>query len=41
MDAIFNEAEIWLSSRFEPLSPEELETLHQGMDTLRKAFPSL
>jgi DNA-binding MarR family transcriptional regulator len=38
MDAIFVEAEAWLSARFEHLSPEELETLLQGMETLRKAF---
>ncbi len=38
MDAIFTEAEAWLSARFERLSPEELKTLQQGMETLRKAF---
>jgi DNA-binding MarR family transcriptional regulator len=38
MDAIFAEAEAWLSARFEHFSPEELETLLQGMETLRKAF---
>jgi DNA-binding MarR family transcriptional regulator len=38
MDAIFNEAEAWLSARFEHFNPEELETLLQGMETLRKAF---
>jgi DNA-binding MarR family transcriptional regulator len=38
MDAIFVEAETWLSARFGHLSPEELETLLQGMETLRKAF---
>jgi DNA-binding MarR family transcriptional regulator len=38
MDAIFTEAEAWLSARFEHLRPEELETLLQGMETLHKAF---
>ncbi len=38
MNTIFIEAEAWLSARFEHLSPVELETLQQGMETLRKAF---
>lgn len=38
MDSIFNEAEEWLSARFEHLSQEELETLLEGMETLRKVF---
>ena len=38
MDAIFTEAEAWISTRFEHLSSEELETLLLGMETLRKAF---
>jgi DNA-binding MarR family transcriptional regulator len=38
MDAIFTEAEAWLSTHFERLSPKELETLLQGMESLRKAF---
>jgi DNA-binding MarR family transcriptional regulator len=38
MDTIFVEAEAWLSARFGHLSPEELETLLQGVETLRKAF---
>ena len=38
MDAIFGEAESWLFARFAGLSPDELVTLQQGMDTLHKAF---
>lgn len=38
MDGVFNEAEAWLSARFERLSPEKLEILLQGMEILRKAF---
>lgn len=38
MDSIFNEAEEWLSARFEHLSQEELENLLEGMETLRKVF---
>jgi len=38
MDDIFTEAETWLITQFERLNPEELETLLQGMETLRKAF---
>jgi DNA-binding MarR family transcriptional regulator len=38
MDAIFTEAEAWLSTHFERLNPKELETLLQGMESLRKAF---
>ena len=41
MDAIFTEAEAWLSTRFERLSSEELETLLRGMEILRKAFTNL
>jgi DNA-binding MarR family transcriptional regulator len=38
MNAIFSEAESWLLARFERLSPDELEILQQGLDTLHKAF---
>ena len=38
LDAIFTEAEAWLSSRFECLDVEEMETLIRGMETLQKAF---
>jgi DNA-binding MarR family transcriptional regulator len=38
MDAIYFGAEAWLSARFDHLSPVELKTLQQGMETLRKAF---
>ena len=38
MEAIFNEAEVWLSARFARLSPEESEALLQGLETLHKAF---
>ena len=41
MNAIFTEAEAWLSTRFERLSSEELETLLRGMEILRKAFSTL
>jgi DNA-binding MarR family transcriptional regulator len=41
MEAIFVEAETWLSARFENFDPDELETLLQGMETLRKAFSNL
>jgi DNA-binding MarR family transcriptional regulator len=41
MDAIFGEAEAWLSARFAHLSAEETETLLQGMETLRKTFSQL
>jgi DNA-binding MarR family transcriptional regulator len=38
LEAIFTEAEAWLSTLFERLSLEEMETLIQGMDTLHKIF---
>ena len=38
MDAIFNEAETWLSTRFARLTAEETESLLLGMESLRKAF---
>jgi DNA-binding MarR family transcriptional regulator len=38
MDTIFTEAETWLSTHFDRLSQNELKTLLQGMDFLRKAF---
>ena len=38
MDDIFTDAETWLITKFERLNPKELETLLQGMETLRKAF---
>jgi DNA-binding MarR family transcriptional regulator len=38
MDTIFTEAEAWLSIHLECLSQNELETLLQGMELLRKAF---
>jgi len=38
MDTIFMEAEAWLSAHFEHLSQNELKTLLQGMEFLRKAF---
>jgi DNA-binding MarR family transcriptional regulator len=38
MDAIFNEAEVWLSARFDRLSAPEAETLMQGLEYLCKAF---
>jgi DNA-binding MarR family transcriptional regulator len=41
MEAIFVEAETWLSARFENFDPDELETLMQGMEILRKAFSNL
>ena len=41
MDAIFSEAENWLSTRFENFSNGELEILLQGMETLRKAFSNI
>jgi DNA-binding MarR family transcriptional regulator len=41
MDAIFIEAETWISTHFERLSPEEMDTLLQGMEILKKAFSNL
>lgn len=38
LEAIFTEAEAWLSSRFECLDLEEIKILIQGMDTLQKVF---
>ena len=38
MDGIFTEAEAWLSTHFESISQEELETLLLGMKILLKAF---
>jgi len=38
LDAIYIEAEAWLTSRFEHLGVEELETLLRGMETLHKVF---
>ena len=38
MDAVFSEAEIWLSSRFDRLTAVERASLLQGMDDLQKAF---
>jgi DNA-binding MarR family transcriptional regulator len=38
MDAIFTEAEVWLSARFARLTAEETESLLLGMESLRKAF---
>jgi DNA-binding MarR family transcriptional regulator len=41
MDAIFTEAEAWLSARFASFSPEELNALQKGMEILLKAFSNL
>jgi DNA-binding MarR family transcriptional regulator len=38
MDAIFTEAEDWLSARFIRLNAHETELLLQGMEILHKAF---
>ena len=38
MDAIFTEAETWLSARFARLTAAETESLLLGMESLRKAF---
>jgi DNA-binding MarR family transcriptional regulator len=38
MEAIFNEAEAWLSARFARLTSQEAEILLQGLENLRKAF---
>jgi DNA-binding MarR family transcriptional regulator len=35
---IYDETELWLSARFDCLSPEETEFLQQGMESLLKAF---
>ena len=41
MEAIFNEAEAWLSARFACLTTEETKALLQGMESLRKAFSNV
>ena len=41
MEAIFSEAEAWLSARFARLSTTESEALLQGMETLRNLFSNL
>lgn len=41
MDAIFTEAEIWLSTRFSLLDTGETESLLLGLESLRKAFAIL
>ena len=38
MDAIFSEAEVWLSARFARLTAQETESLLKGLESLRKAF---
>jgi DNA-binding MarR family transcriptional regulator len=38
MDAIFTEAEVWLSNSFDRLSQIEREILFKGMESLRKVF---
>lgn len=38
MQAIFGEAEAWLAERFEKLSPQEMESIMKGLESLRKAF---
>jgi DNA-binding MarR family transcriptional regulator len=38
MEAIFTEAEAWLSTRFARLNAQETKLLLQGMENLRKAF---
>ena len=38
MDAIFTEAEAWLSARFARLTADELSLSLQAMETLQKAF---
>jgi DNA-binding MarR family transcriptional regulator len=40
IEAIFSEAEAWMSTCFERLSKHEMENLLQGMESLRKAFLS-
>jgi DNA-binding MarR family transcriptional regulator len=41
MEAIFNEAEAWLSVRFACLTTEETKALLQGMESLRIAFSNV
>jgi len=41
MEAIFNEAEAWLSARFACLTSEETKVLLQGMESLRIAFSNV
>jgi DNA-binding MarR family transcriptional regulator len=41
MEAIFSEAETWLSVRFARLTAQETELLLQGMESLRKVFSNL
>ena len=38
MDAVFTEAEAWLSARFARLTADELSLSLQAMETLQKAF---
>jgi DNA-binding MarR family transcriptional regulator len=38
MSAIFSEAEAWLSARFAPLNPQEIESLLQGLEILHNVF---
>jgi DNA-binding MarR family transcriptional regulator len=38
MSAIFSEAEAWLSARFSPLNPQEIESLLQGLEILHNVF---
>ena len=38
LDAIYTEAEDWLSTRFDRLGVDELDTLLQGMEMLQRAF---
>jgi MarR family transcriptional regulator, 2-MHQ and catechol-resistance regulon repressor len=40
LDAIFMEAEAWLAARFACLTPEETNSLLQGMENLQKVFLS-
>ncbi len=38
LDAIYTEAEDWLSTRFDRLGVDELDTLLRGMEMLQRAF---
>ena len=38
LDAIFTEAEAWLAAQFACLTPEETNSLMQGMENLHKVF---
>ena len=38
LDAIFNEAEVWLSDRFDTLTAAQTQALLLGLETLRLAF---